>query len=97
MTRKPDDVVGRPGGPAAGDGHQTPQQAAITGQDGGGRDEASRAGEWSKAGTPGRPPASVGGSSGGHSDQKAAQGPHEDEKVAGGEYRTEKTKGRVDW
>jgi hypothetical protein len=39
----------------------------------------------------------VGGSSGGHSDQKAAQGPREGEPVAAGEYRTEKTKGRVDW
>ncbi|KMO28020.1 hypothetical protein VP06_28905 [Methylobacterium aquaticum] len=96
MTRKPDDVVGSRGEPAVGGGHQTPEQAAITRQEGGGRDEAELKREWSSAGTPGRPPVSVGGSSGGHSDQVAAQGPREGEKVADGESRTEKTGGTVD-
>ncbi|TGD99013.1 hypothetical protein [Methylobacterium nonmethylotrophicum] len=97
MTRKPDDVVGSRGEPAAGGGHQTPEQAAITRQGSGGRDEAERTREWSSAGTPGRPPVSVGGSSGGHSDQVAAQGPAEGKKVADGAYRTERTGGKVDW
>ncbi|GJD47571.1 hypothetical protein OPKNFCMD_0279 [Methylobacterium crusticola] len=98
MTRKPDDVVGSRGAPAAGGGHQTPEQDAITRQEPGGRTEQSRNAEWSEAGgTPGRPPVSVGGSSGGHSDQKAADGPREGEKTAAGHYRTEQTGGKVDW
>ncbi|MEH3144620.1 MAG: hypothetical protein PGN34_04575 [Methylobacterium frigidaeris] len=98
MTRKPDDVVGSPGGPAAGDGHQTAEQAAITRQGTGGRDDADRNPEWAQSGgEKGRPPVAVGGSSGGHSDQKSAQGPDEGGKVAAGEYRTERTGGKVDW
>ncbi|WP_298952174.1 hypothetical protein [uncultured Methylobacterium sp.] len=98
MTRKPDDIVGTRGGPAAGDGHQTAQQAAITRQGEGGRDDAERNPEWAQSGgEEGRPPVSVGGSSGGQSDQVAAQGPDEGRKVADGGSRTERTGGKVDW
>ena len=44
---------------------------------------------WGKSGEAGRAPPAVGGSSGGHSDQKASRGPAADEKVADGHYRVE--------
>jgi hypothetical protein len=97
MTRKPDDIVGTPGEPAVGGGHQTAQQAAITRQEGGGRSDADRNAGWRDAGgEPGRAPPATGGSSGGHSDQKRVDdGPGE--KSAAGETRTERTGGKVDW
>lgn len=95
MTRKPDDVVGSRGEPAVGGGHQTPSRRRSPGRRG--RPRRGRAEARMVLGRhPGRPPVSVGGSSGGHSDQIAAQGPREGEKVADGEYRTEKTGGEVD-
>ncbi|MBX9931303.1 MAG: hypothetical protein K2Y56_07165 [Methylobacterium sp.] len=91
VTRKPDEDVGKPGGPAAGGGKQTAQQAEITRQGSGGRSEAEEHASWSKGGgEPGRNPAPIGGSSNGHSDQKAAQGPREDEPVAAGHYKVER-------
>lgn len=101
MARKPDDDVGESGTPSVGGGHQTAQQAAITGQgpgqEEGGRTDADRNASWgAHGGTPGRAPTSVGGSSEGHSDQQAGQGAREDEKVAGGLYRTERTGGKTD-
>jgi hypothetical protein len=90
VTRKPDADVGTPGGPAAGGGHQTPQQAAITDQGSGGRTDADRQESWKQGGAPGRNPAPIGGSSNGMSDQKAGGGPREDEPVAAGEYKVEK-------
>lgn len=97
MTRKPDDVVGTPGGPAAGGGKQTPQQEAITRQSGGGATDAERNADWDHAGgEPGRAPAVIGGSSGGHADQKTG-GDGAGEKGAAGLTRTERTGGKVDW
>lgn len=89
ITRKPDDAVGSEGNPAAGDGHQTAEQAAITGMGSGGKDDASRHEEWGK-GKPGSAPPAIGGSSGGHSDQQASQGPEAGHKVADGLSRPEK-------
>jgi hypothetical protein len=89
VTRKPDDKVGSSGSAPAGDGHQTAQQAAITGMGSGGKDDADRHGEWGQ-GQAGASPPAVGGSSGGHSDQKASRGPDADRKVADGHYRAEK-------
>jgi hypothetical protein len=90
VTRKPDDTVGTPGGPVAGGGHQTAEQAAITdmGASGSGRTEPKES--WGGTGEPGRSPPAVGGSSGGHSDQKASRGPAADETVADGHSRAEK-------
>lgn len=74
-TRKPDEV-GTPGAPAVGGGHQTSQQAEITGQgsgnqEAGGRTDADRKADWDKAGNaPGRNPTPFGGSSDGQSDRK---------------------------
>ncbi|HEX8416359.1 MAG TPA: hypothetical protein VF641_02030 [Methylobacterium sp.] len=90
VTRKPDSDVGTPGDPAVGGGHQTPQQAAITGQGSGGRTDADRQESWKQGGAPGRNPAPIGGSSDGQSDQKAGGGPAEDEPVAAGHYKVEK-------
>ena len=91
MTRKPDDVVGTPSGPAAGGGKQTAQQEAITRQSGGGVADDRRNAEWSVAGgAPGRAPVVIGGSSGGHADQKAGDD-GEGEKSAAGLTRTEQT------
>lgn len=97
MTRKPDDVVGTPGGPAAGGGRQTPQQEAITRQSGSGVSDAQRNAGWRDAGgAPGRGSPAIGGSSGGHADQKASDD-HEGEKAAAGLTRTERTGGKADW
>ena len=85
-TRKPDEAVGSRGPRPAGGGHQTAEQAAITGQGSGGRSDAERQGEWSDSRgseTAGRTPPALGGSSGGHSDRKAYPGPREGEPVAG--------------
>lgn len=96
MPKKPDDIVGESQGPIVGGGHQTPEQAAIVNQGGGGKTDAERNTQWSAAGEPGRMPFSVGGSSAGQSDQNAGQGPDEDRKVAGGLTRTERTGGATD-
>ncbi|NEU13294.1 hypothetical protein G3T14_14305 [Methylobacterium sp. BTF04] len=70
-TRKPDDAVGTRGDPAVSGGHQSPEQAAITGLEPDGRTDADRKKAWSEAGgVPGRNPAPVGGSSDGQSDRK---------------------------
>lgn len=90
VTRKPESDVGKPGGPAVGGGHQTAEQAAITGQSDGGRTDADRQKTWNQGGAPGRNPASLGGSSDGHSDQQSGSGRHEDEPVAAGHYKVEK-------
>ncbi|MER2266759.1 hypothetical protein [Methylobacterium oxalidis] len=91
VTRKPDADVGSRGGPAAGGGHQTPEQAAITGAGSGGRSDAERGRDWSAAGgEPGRAPPTPGGSSAGYSDQQASRGPDADRKVAGGGSKPER-------
>lgn len=90
VTRKPDDKVGSRGSPPAGGGHQTPDQAAITDVGSGGAPQAEPKEGWGRTGEPGRSPPVVGGSSAGHSDQKAARGPAADEKVAGGHSRAER-------
>ena len=71
VTREDDDV-GQSGGSAAGGGHQTAQQAAVTGMGGGGRSDADRREGWDKAGSAGRGPPAMGGSSDGQSDRKPA-------------------------
>jgi hypothetical protein len=90
VTRKPDDVVGSRGDAPAGGGRQTADQAAITEMGSGESPRPEPKDGWGKAGEPGRSPPAVGGSSGGHSDQKASRGPAEDETVAGGRYRAER-------
>ncbi|MGH1569610.1 hypothetical protein ACRAWG_01710 [Methylobacterium sp. P31] len=90
VTRKPDDKVGSRGTPPAGGGHQTPDQAAITDMGAGGSARTEPKDGWGGTGEPGRSPPAVGGSSDGHSDQKASRGPAADEKVAGGHYRAER-------
>ncbi|GJE54407.1 MULTISPECIES: hypothetical protein [Methylobacterium] len=87
LTRKADDV-GTPGAPAAGGGHQTAVQAAITEMGPGGLSDADRSRDRPDAGSAaGRNPTPIGGSSGGHSDQNSASGSG---KVAGGHYDVEK-------
>jgi hypothetical protein len=83
VTRKPDDAVGTPGAPPAGGGRQTGAQAAITDMEAGGRSDAERNAGW-EPGAAGQSPPALGGSSAGHSDQKASRGPQADRKVAGG-------------
>ena len=89
VTRKPDDTVGSPGEPPAGGGHQTSDQAAITDMGTGGSPRTEPKEGWGGSGEAGRAPPAIGGSSGGHSDQKAAHGPAADTKVADGHYRAE--------
>jgi hypothetical protein len=93
VTRKPDDRVGSRGTAAAGGGHQTADQAAITdmGSGGGAAQTEPKAG-WGSTGEPGRSPPAVGGSSGGHADQKASRGPAAGAKVAAGHYHAEREK-----
>ncbi len=55
----------------------------------GGKDDGARKEDWGGA-EEGRTPPAIGGSSGGHSDQKASRGPNAGEKVADGHYRAEK-------
>lgn len=45
---------------------------------------------WGRTGEPGRSPPAVGGSSGGHSDQKASRGPAAGETVADGHYKVDR-------
>ena len=94
VTRKPDDKVGSPGSPATGGGGHTPEQAAITDLDPGGIPDAERRVDWGGAGEPGRAPPTPGGSSGGHSDQKASRGPAEDTKIVSGHSKAEREAGR---
>lgn len=89
VTRKPDDAVGSRGTPLAGGGHQTPEQAAITDMGSGGTPRSEPKEGWGSTGEPGRAPPAIGGSSGGHSDQKASRGPAADTKVAAGHSRAE--------
>jgi hypothetical protein len=92
MPKKNDNIVGRSEGPIVGGGHQTAEQAAIVGQDGGGRSDAERREEWSANPDPaGKMTPAIGGSSQGQSDQQAARGPAEDRKAAGGLSDTERT------
>jgi len=89
MPRKNDNIVGRSEGPIVGGGHQTPQQADIVKQEGGGlTDEERSAMAAERSQLPGNP--AIGGSSGGHSDQMGSRGAEDDRKVAGGHYRAEK-------
>ena len=90
VTRKPDDAVGSKGDPAAAGGHQSAEQAAITSMDEGGKDDAARREDWGKGGEPGASPPALGGSSSGHSDQKASQGPDAGRTVADGLSRAER-------
>lgn len=90
VTRKPDDKVGTRGTPPAGGGHQTPEQAAITDMGSDGTPQSEPKDGWGATGEPGRAPPAVGGSSGGHSDQKASRGPAADAKIAGGHSRAER-------
>ena len=92
VTRKPDADVGSPGGPAVGGGHQTAQQAAITGQgpspEEGGRTDSERQSDWS-GDAAGDSPA-IGGSSQGQSDRKAAAGSRKGETVVSGHSKPER-------
>lgn len=90
VTRKPDDAVGSRGDPPAGGGHQTPDQGAITDMGSSGTPQGEPKDGWGRAGEPGRSPPAIGGSSGGHSDQKASRGPAAGETVADGHYRVER-------
>jgi hypothetical protein len=75
MPKRPDNEVGEPGGPAVGGGRQTPQQAALTSQDGEGRSDAERKKDWAgTSGEPGRPPVALGGNSQGQGDRVPAGG-----------------------
>lgn len=91
MPKKNDNIVGRSEGPIVGGGHQTPEQAAIVEQGGGGLTDGERRESWQQGGEAGRGAPAIGGSSQGQSDQIAARGPDEDRKVAGGLYDTERT------
>ncbi|MGU3536632.1 hypothetical protein [Methylobacterium sp. A54F] len=93
VTRKPDSDVGSPGGPAAGGGHQTAAQAEVTRMGAGGRSDADRNQGWDAGGEAGRAPPALGGSSGGHSDQKASRGPRDGETVADGGSKAEREAG----
>ncbi|MCJ2068111.1 hypothetical protein MKK75_04680 [Methylobacterium sp. J-030] len=90
VTRKPDDSVGSGGAPPAGGGRQTADQAAITDMGGGGAAQPEPREGWGRSGEPGRSPPAVGGSSGGHSDQKVSRGPAADATVADGHSRAER-------
>ncbi|CAA2100170.1 hypothetical protein MBUL_00536 [Methylobacterium bullatum] len=69
-TRKPDEV-GSQGKPAVGGGHQTSEQARITGIDAGGLTDADRNADWEEgADKAGRNSTPVGGSSDGQSDRR---------------------------
>lgn len=76
MPRKPDDIVGQGQGQIVGGGHQTPEQAAIVEQGGGGLTDAERSQTWGEnAGAePGRSPVAVGGSSQGQADRMPTGG-----------------------
>ena len=88
MPKKNDNIVGRAEGPPVGGGHQTPEQAAIVRQEGGGRSDSERSAEAAeRSQVPGNP--AIGGSSNGHSDQMGSRGAEEDRKVAGGLAQTE--------
>ncbi|WP_457104492.1 hypothetical protein [Methylobacterium sp. P5_C11] len=93
VTRKPDDAVGSRGTPPSGGGHQTADQAAITDMESGGTPQSEPKDRWGAAGEPGRSPPALGGSSGGHSDQKASRGSTGDTKVADGLSRAERENG----
>ena len=58
----------------------------------GGKDETDRKQDM-RGGAAGASPPAIGGSSGGHSDQKASRGPEAGEKVAGGHSRAERRDG----
>lgn len=90
VTRKPDDKVGSRGTPPSGGGHQTADQAAITDMESGGTPRSEPRDRWGEAGEPGRAPPVRGGSSGGHSDQKASRDPAGDTTVADGHSHAER-------
>ena len=87
---RPDNEVGSPGRAPAGGGRQTPEQARLTERAPTGGDDSERKDLWSQHGEPGRSPPTPGGSSGGHSDQKASRGPEADRPVAGGLSKPER-------
>jgi hypothetical protein len=73
MPKKPDNKVGESEGPIVGGGRQTPQQAAIVRQSGGGLTDAERS-RMNAAGEPGRAPVALGGSSQGQADRMPSGG-----------------------
>jgi hypothetical protein len=94
MPKKNDNIVGESDGPSVGGGRQTPEQAAIVQQGGGGKTDSERHEGWTEgSGGSGRMDPAIGGSSQGRSDQHAARGPDEDRKIAGGLSDTERTHG----
>jgi hypothetical protein len=95
MPKKNDNIVGRSTGPAVNGGHQTPEQADIVKQEGGGTTDAERHSRM-EGGPRTKGDPAVGGSSGGHSDQIASRGPAEGRKVAGGQSHSERTNGQDD-
>ncbi|MBM6594099.1 hypothetical protein [Microvirga pudoricolor] len=92
MPKKNDNIIGQSEGPILNGGHQTPQQAEIVKQEGGGLTDRER--RHTLEGPSRRDDPAIGGSSNGHSDQIAANGPEEGRKVAGGLYETEQTQGQ---
>lgn len=76
MPKKNDNVVGSSEGPIAGDGHQTPEQAALVKQGGGGLTDAERNRTWRDTadGDAGRSPVAMGGSSQGQADRMPTGG-----------------------
>jgi len=88
MPKKNDNIVGRAEGPPVAGGHQTPEQAEIVKQEGGGLTDSDRAAQAAeRSQLPGNP--AIGGSSNGHSDQMGSRGAEDDRKVADGHYQTE--------
>ena len=76
MPKKNDDKVGSSEGPITGGGHQTPEQAALVQQGGGGVTDAERNQDWQETagGKAGRAPVAVGGSSQGQADRMPTGG-----------------------
>ena len=96
MPKKNDNIVGRSEGPIVGGGHQTPEQADIVKQEGGGLSDAERSRQMQQGGSLAKGNPAIGGSSGGHSDQLASKGPAEDRKIADGLYDTERQHDKSD-
>jgi hypothetical protein len=96
VPKKNDNIVGQSEGPIVGGGRQTPEQAAIVKQEGGGLSDAERSRRMQQGGPLAKSNPAIGGSSGGHSDQQASKGPNEDRKIAGGLYDTERQHDKAD-
>lgn len=85
--RRRHDEVGAPGGPAAGGGGHTAEQAAITDMGAGARSDADREAEWGRSGERGRDPPHPGGASGGHAERRSSRG---DATVVSGQSKAER-------